>query len=187
MSPPPTMAFALPWAALIVVWAARARDTAATVARESRASRLAYASLWALAGALLFASAPRLTLRLWPTPAWLGWTALALATAGIGFSIWARLHLGRYWSGTVTLKQGHRIVQSGPYAVVRHPIYTGMLAALAGVAVARGDAQGLAGLALAGLALGWKLRIEERLLEGHFGDEYRDYRHHVRAIIPGIL
>jgi protein-S-isoprenylcysteine O-methyltransferase Ste14 len=107
--------------------------------------------------------------------------------AGVAFAIWAREHLGKLWSGTITLKEGHRIVQSGPYRLARHPIYTGILTGVVGVVLARGDLASLLALVLFALGVARKIAIEEKLLGSRFGEEYAAYRKKVRAIIPFIL
>jgi len=96
-----------------------------------------------------------------------------IVAAGLGFTVWARIHLGRNWSGTVTLKQGHEFVRSGPYRYVRHPIYTGLLAAFAGSALARGELRGIVAVAIAFAALWRKLKLEERWLGEAFRRELR--------------
>src|SRR5277367_994188 len=72
-----------------------------------------------------------------------GVAGLLLVTVGIAFSIWARLHLGGNWSGSVTIKQGHTLIRRGPYTIVRHPIYTGFLFAIVGVAIIVGEYRAL--------------------------------------------
>jgi protein-S-isoprenylcysteine O-methyltransferase Ste14 len=109
---------------------------------------------------------------------------LALTILGLGFAVWARVHLGRFWSGMVTLKKDHELIRSGPYAIVRHPIYTGLLTAAAGTALARGTLAALMALGLIGVACWLKIRAEEKLLTNHFGDTYREYRRQVAALIP---
>jgi protein-S-isoprenylcysteine O-methyltransferase Ste14 len=105
---------------------------------------------------------------------------------GIGFAIWARVHLGQNWSGHVTLKAGHRLIRSGPYAIVRHPIYTGILMAIIGTAVALDDYAGVIAILIVTETFVRKLRIEERWLTEEFGDEHRAYRWEVKALIPGV-
>ena len=109
---------------------------------------------------------------------------LALTILGLAFAVWARIHLGRFWSGRVTLKEDHKLIRSGPYAFVRHPIYTGLLTAGSGTVLARGTLAALVGLALIGLAFWMKIRAEENLLTSHFGETYREYRRQVAALIP---
>ena len=103
------------------------------------------------------------------------------------FAIWARNVLGRNWSGIVTLKQDHELIRTGPYRYVRHPIYTGLLIAFAGSAIARGEWRGLLALAIAFVALWRKLKLEEQWMIETFGDAYRRYRDEVRALIPFVL
>jgi protein-S-isoprenylcysteine O-methyltransferase Ste14 len=107
----------------------------------------------------------------------------AVAAAGLGFSVWARVHLGEYWSGNVTLKEGHRLIRTGPYALVRHPIYTGILAGMLGSALALDQIRGFLGLALLTYSFIRKLRKEEAWLTEEFGEEYLRYKREVRALI----
>ena len=95
--------------------------------------------------------------------------------------------LGRNWSGVVTVKQDHELIRSGPYRYVRHPIYTGLLIAFAGSAIARGEWRGILALAIVFAALWRKLRLEERWMIETFGDAYLRYRAEVRALIPFVL
>jgi protein-S-isoprenylcysteine O-methyltransferase Ste14 len=105
---------------------------------------------------------------------------------GLGFAAWARVLIGRFWSGAVTLKADHALIRGGPYAWTRHPIYSGLLLALTGTALARDSLGGFLGLALLFAGLVVKLRQEERLLLEHFGPAYETYRAEVPALIPRI-
>ena len=96
--------------------------------------------------------------------------AIAMVAAGLGFAALARVWLGRNWSAMVTLKQDHELIRSGPYAYVRHPIYTGLLLALLGTALAVGTGSALAGFAVMIVAFVRKLTIEERFMADEFGD-----------------
>ncbi|HEX7077219.1 MAG TPA: isoprenylcysteine carboxylmethyltransferase family protein [Candidatus Eisenbacteria bacterium] len=177
------------WEVWLVSWLLAAIWSSRTVIHQPVAERLLHTTIIAAGTILLFAS-PRalgpLLEPLFPEPVWLGWAAVALAFLGFAYSWWARLHLGRLWSGTVTLKQDHAIVRSGPYAITRHPIYTGLLAALIGTAVIRDAGAALLGLLVLLVGLVIKLRQEERLLIAHFGPAYRDYQAQVRALVPGV-
>ena len=115
------------------------------------------------------------------------WIGAAVATAGLAFSVWARVHLGKFWSGNVTLKPGHRLIRSGPYALVRHPIYTGILLAMLGTALALDQFRGVLALVIATQAFVRKLRIEEHWLTEELGSEYVQYRREVKALVPGII
>ena len=112
---------------------------------------------------------------------------VVVTAVGLGFSVWARVHLAGNWSGSVTLKQDHTLVRDGPYRYARHPIYTGILLALIGSAIARDEWRGVLAVALAFAALWRKLRLEERWLTEIFGEQYARYRREVRALIPFIL
>jgi protein-S-isoprenylcysteine O-methyltransferase Ste14 len=111
-------------------------------------------------------------------------SAVLLVAAGLAFAVWARVCLGRNWSGIVTLKQDHELVRSGPYRLVRHPIYTGLLLALLGSALARNEWRALLAVALAWLAFWRKLQVEEELMIEQFGDAYVRYRAEVPALMP---
>ena len=87
-----------------------------------------------------------------------------------------RAWLGRNWSAEVTVKHDHELVRSGPYALVRHPIYTGLLLALIGTALGVGNGRALIGLVLIVAALLRKVAIEERFMSEQFGDAYARYR-----------
>jgi len=117
-------------------------------------------------------------------PAW-AWLAVACLAIGFAFSWWARLHLGTLWSSNVTRKDGHRIVDSGPYAIVRHPIYTGILIALVATAAVKATPLSFLGLALmiAGFAI--KARLEERFLREELGPaDYDAYARRVPMLVP---
>ncbi len=122
--------------------------------------------------------------RVIPATTWAGALSVAVTALGVAFAIWARAMLGRNWSGTVTLKQDHELVERGPYAIVRHPIYTGFLVALVGVALALGTVRALAAIAGVAIAFALKVRVEERFLGEQFGDAHAAYRRRVRALIP---
>ena len=179
--------FDAPWAVFAVWWTVRAFSAARTERVEASRSRVAFLVL--AAAGVLFLLAPPEPLRrsLWPVSTPLLCAALALEVAGIAFAIIAREYLGSMWSGRVTLKEDHRIIQSGPYRFVRHPIYTGVLTAVVGAVLARGSAAGVAGFVLIAAGLARKIVAEEALLREHFGAAYDDYRKKVAAIIPFIL
>lgn len=151
------------------------------------ASRLMHIVPLLLALALVWADrvpGPGLNERLFRWSPWAFWAAAVVTAAGLAFAVWARVHIGRNWSGTVTLKQGHELVVSGPYALVRHPIYTGLLLAIVGSALARGEWRGVLAVAIAWAALWRKLRLEERWMVEAFGERYEGYRQRVPALIP---
>lgn len=178
--------FALLWVAWFIYWRVSARNTKPNERVESRASRLSY-SLPLIAGVVLMnGPISETALRVLPAglvPYALG---LLLCVLGLGFTVWARVHLGTNWSDAVSHKQGHELVSSGPYAWVRHPIYTGLLLAFVSVAVARGDLKSFIGCTIMTLGMLHKLRIEERWMAETFGDAYAEYRARVPALIPAL-
>ncbi len=117
----------------------------------------------------------------------IGWFGVLVTAAGHGFSIWARIHIGKYWSGTVALKEDHRIVDTGPYRLVRHPIYTGLLSAVLGTAMAAGTKEAFFGFAvmIPGYIIKWKR--EEKIMLGEFGPAYADYMRRTKVIIPFVF
>jgi protein-S-isoprenylcysteine O-methyltransferase Ste14 len=116
-----------------------------------------------------------------------GLAGLALDLAGIGFAIWARLALGANWSGIVaTTKEGHELVQTGPYAIVRHPIYAGILLAMIGTALTLGTLTGYIGLLAGFVAIMIRVDIEERLMGDQFHEAYEAYRRCTRKLVPFI-
>ncbi len=116
-----------------------------------------------------------------------GATGLLLVLLGVAFSIWARLVLGGNWSSAVTVKQGHTFICRGPYTIVRHPIYTGLLLALSAAAIIVGEVRGLLGVGVLALSYWLKLRIEERFMLEQFGTDYRRYQERVKALIPYVF
>jgi protein-S-isoprenylcysteine O-methyltransferase Ste14 len=106
---------------------------------------------------------------------------------GVAFAIWARITLGRYWSGLVMLKEGHKLIRGGPYRLTRHPLYTGFVIGVFGSAIASAQIDGYLGFLIATASLIFKLRREETLLTGEFGEEYLRFKREVpAAVVPGI-
>jgi protein-S-isoprenylcysteine O-methyltransferase Ste14 len=197
----PEEAIFYPWDVWIVSWIVAALWVNRTMKRPAIGSEWSYRLLeWGGFAVLLgirsqtsdafragvVASNPFLQ-RYWALPPDAGWVMVGLATFGFLFAWWARIHLGRLWSGRITRKEDHRIVDSGPYRFVRHPIYTGILLALFGTALAVGEWRGLLGVVLAGAAYWRKLKIEEAVMRRQFGETYSEYAAHVPALIPFLL
>ena len=122
---------------------------------------------------------------IWPV-GYGGAYALAIVMlAGLCFTWWARIYLGRLWSSEITRKEDHRIVDTGPYGIVRHPIYTGLILALLATAVAEATITGLIGAALVIFGIYLKASSEERFLRAELGpDVYDSYRRRVPMLIP---
>lgn len=112
---------------------------------------------------------------------------LGLCIGGTTLAIWSRYLLGRNWSATVQLKQEHELVGSGPYRLVRHPLYTGLLVLFVGSAIMIGDLRGLLAVIIMFTSLWFKLRLEERWLLQHFGDKYSAYQRRTKMLLPALL
>jgi protein-S-isoprenylcysteine O-methyltransferase Ste14 len=122
---------------------------------------------------------------LWTTPPLVGWTLIAVEAMGFGFCWWARLHLGRLWSGWITRKADHHIIDTGPYGWVRHPIYTGLLLAGLATALIKGSPASLLGFAVMTYSLYLKARLEERFLRAELGaPAYDAYAGRVPMLAP---
>jgi protein-S-isoprenylcysteine O-methyltransferase Ste14 len=125
--------------------------------------------------------------RVYPPQAWIALLGALLTIAGVAFACWARFVLGRNWSSVVQVKQDHELIQRGPYRFVRHPIYTGLLLAFFGTAVAIGEWRGFICVVIVGASFWFKLRLEERWMRDNFGAAYEQYMQHTKALIPGVL
>jgi protein-S-isoprenylcysteine O-methyltransferase Ste14 len=128
-----------------------------------------------------------LVLRIVPDTAAVGILGVLLTIPGLGFSAWGRHHLGKNWSTFVRIRQGHQLITTGPYRIVRNPMYSGMLLALIGAAIAIGEALVLPAFIIGFVSIWLKIRAEEELLKESFGGEYIAYCRSVKALIPGIL
>ena len=176
------------WIAWVLYWAIMAFRTKRTIERGGfvgyRVVGIVLIVGLIATGRLFHISAQS---QLWRTSLALGIVTDLLVLAGAAFTVWARITLGRNWSAEVTFKQDHELIESGPYALTRHPIYTGLIVMALGTAISYGRALGFALLlALCG-GLWWKARQEEQIMSRHFPDAYADYKMRVRAIIPFVL
>ncbi len=176
------------WLTFALFWLWSSRAVKQTTASESRGSRWLHVFIVCVGVAITFqplgATFGREFL---PRSSTLLAVAILLAWSGVMFAIWARIYLGRNRSASVTLKQEHELIRGGPYRFVRHPIYSGMLLAFAGVVLAVDRMQALIGFAIVFLAFLRKSRIEDRLMTERLGDPYRTYKAETKAIVPGVL
>ena len=177
------------WFVLIAVWLAGALTTKRSVRRHSGAARAIQTVLVLMAYFLIFDPDTGIGFLGWrfvaPSEV-VEWTGAAIALAGLLFALWARIYIGRNWSSAVTVKEDHELIQSGPYTIVRHPIYTGLLLAIFGTALEVGKVRGVIGFILA--TIGWRLKsfVEEQLMSAQFGAEYAAYKSRVKALVPFI-
>jgi protein-S-isoprenylcysteine O-methyltransferase Ste14 len=182
-------AFNVLWLAWLTYWCVAAIGGKRTRYRESVTSRLLH--IVPLCLAIVLVVSPRfagswLTLRYLPQSPASFFVGFILAVLGLGFSVYARLWLGRNWSGTVTLKLDHELIRGGPYRWVRHPIYTGILLGILGSAISQGEWRGLLALGLTTVAFLRKITVEERVLTEQFGDSYTRFQAEVPALLPGL-
>jgi protein-S-isoprenylcysteine O-methyltransferase Ste14 len=179
------------WLAVMVFWALTALRLKPVARRQTRSARLAEVVPLALAAFLMFGSRsefPFLNGAVFSHTQAVQLAGLLVTAAGALIAILARAFLGANWSGNVTIKEGHELIRRGPYAVVRHPIYSGLLLSVIGTAVAFGEVRHILAVGLVTLGFWLKIRHEERLLTEQFGQQYSDYRRRVRgALIPYIL
>ena len=174
------------WLAWVVSWYAAAFWRHQPVLEEPGRRYRPQVAL-AVAGFMLaFGVAPWFRDPLWSTGPVLGWSMLAVCTAGLAFTWWARLHMGPLWHGGVSRTEQHRIVDTGPFAIVRHPIYTGMISSVVAVALLQGRILALIGAVLFALGFILKARVEERFLEAELPG-YAEYRKRVRMIVPFVI
>jgi protein-S-isoprenylcysteine O-methyltransferase Ste14 len=125
--------------------------------------------------------------QLWRLGDALGWILVAPTAAGLLFAWWARIHLGRLWSDWLTKKTGHHVVDTGPYRLVRHPIYLGLIVAAFATAIEKGTSFALLGAAIMSCAFCTKARREERFLRAELGeDAYGAYARKTPMLVPCV-
>ena len=174
------------WVLFSLYWDFVGKKSAATKCAETRHSRAFH--VWLTNAAFLLAAAPlRVLGRFAPVSHAFMITGLSLEWAGLLFAIWARRHLGSNWSGEISIKVAHQLIESGPYRVLRHPIYTGLLAMYLGTALVMGEWLALIGVAIAIVAYVRKIRLEEKSLGTAFGSSYEQYRKQRWAVVPGLF
>lgn len=178
------------WAAWVLSWMAASIWTSHTARRPPFGEELISRVFTILGALMLFGIySPHYVsvLSLWRVSEGTGWSMVALTAAGFAFCWWARIHLGRLWSSAVTLKQGHHVVNTGPYRFVRHPIYTGIIVASFATAIDKGTYVAVVGALL--MLVGWfiKARVEERFLRAQLGAEaYDAYARRTAMLIPFV-
>ena len=175
------------WLLFGLYWLVSALKRKRTKQRESWMQRWLYvipliAAAWYLGGAE--PRYPWLGVRFVPENLAVAWLGAAMTAAGVGIALWARWHLGTNWSGTVTLKEGHELIRTGPYRSIRHPIYTGIMLAMIGSAVALGQVRGLIGAAILWLAFYVKARREESFLAQEFGERFTEHAQRTGMFLP---
>jgi protein-S-isoprenylcysteine O-methyltransferase Ste14 len=179
----------VPWLVFAVYWAVGAFRTRATVRRESFAARYGVMFVEVVGFTLLFngdANIGPLARHVLPRTESGAYLGILFTWVGLGLAIWARYHLGQYWSGRITLKEGHQLIRTGPYARLRHPIYTGLDLAAIGAALVfdRWRCVAAVFVIMGGFAI--KAKWEEALLAGQFGDAFQEHRKHTGFLLPKL-
>jgi len=177
------------WGAWLVSWTVARLWSNRTEKRVGIGAELFFRALIGVGGMLLFAFPPNhhyyAQMQLWYLGDALNWILVALTAAGLLFTWWARIHLGRLWSDWVTKKAGHRVVDTGPYRLVRHPIYLGLIFAAFATAIEKGTSFALLGAAIIALSFYTKARREERFLRAELGeDAYDAYARRTSMLVP---
>ena len=177
------------WIAFFVYWQIMAIRVKATQRLEPIASRVLRVLMFGSGLILISFPLPAawLNLLLWPQDRVTFWSGFAITLAGVLFCVWARVHLGRNWSSSVTIKEGHELIVTGPYALVRHPIYTGILTGLLGTVLAIAELRAVLGLVPIAISLWLKLRLEEKWMRTQFGAAYEAYAGRVKVVVPYLL
>ena len=173
------------WFVWWITWMAAAAWSDRAVKRPQRGSQIVYRLLAAAGVILLFDGNINAKGVLWHTPLALAWVMVVISCSGLLFTWWARIHLGRLWSSSVGRKANHRVVETGPYGIVRHPIYSGITLASIATAAVRGTL--VAWLGVVVMTLGWyvKARMEEVFLREELGAEaYGAYATRVPMLVP---
>jgi protein-S-isoprenylcysteine O-methyltransferase Ste14 len=175
------------WIAFITYWSIEARGAARTKSAEAEASRRFHVRLLNTSFLLLLLPIPFLRERAFAAEPALIAAGFAVQVASGVLGVRARRVLGRNWSGAITVAENHELIRTGPYRVVRHPIYGAMLGMFAGTAIVSGELHALLGVLLLAAAYARKIRLEEASLRALFGAAYTEYARATRALIPFLL
>jgi protein-S-isoprenylcysteine O-methyltransferase Ste14 len=183
----PGLAIIALWIGFWLSWLAAAGWSAPTDKSVGVKGEIAYRIVLIVGGLVLLVPAHgyRGPLRLWHVTLDQAWACAGAMVLGFAFCWWARIHLGKLWSGHITKKADHRVIDTGPYRIVRHPIYTGILVAVYATAIAKGTIPGVVGALIITVGIWMKARLEE----GWLGQEldaqaYATYRRRVPMLIP---
>jgi protein-S-isoprenylcysteine O-methyltransferase Ste14 len=177
------------WLTLGVYWLVTALKTKKTEVGEISSLRVLRLLILALIILLLLTHWLRIGPLAWrfvPRSVEIVWGGVVLTGFGVMLAIWARWHLGQNWSDKVVLKVDHELIRSGPYAYLRHPIYSGVLLAVIGTALAVGEWRGILAFILLGSNYYVKATREEKILAGKFGEEFQEHRRRTSFFLPGL-
>jgi protein-S-isoprenylcysteine O-methyltransferase Ste14 len=178
-----------PWIVFAAYWAIGAFKTRPTAKKESFAARYGVMAMEVMGFYCLLskdAGIGVLGRRVLARTFELRVVGVVLLWAGIGLAVWARWHLGQYWSGRITIKEGHQLIRTGPYARLRHPIYSGLILAATGTAIEIDQWRGAAAVCIIVFGFWIKGRREEALLKKQFGTEFDEHRRSTGFLLPKL-
>lgn len=175
------------WMVFSAYWGAAAKNSATAKSSESLKSTMFQQVMMNVALLLLFIPVPGMERRFLPAVFYLVPLGLGLQASFILLAVWARRCLGKNWSAEVRVAFGHELIRTGPYRLIRHPIYSAMLGMFIGTAIVSGCLHALAGVALLALAYARKIRLEERRMSEEFGAAYSEYRRVSWALVPWLI
>lgn len=178
-----------PWIVFAVSWTIGVFRTRPTVKRDRLPARYIVLAIVGVGFYLLLshdAAMEALGQRVLPRTVELRIVGAVLLWAGVGLALWARWHLGQYWSGRITIKEGHKLIRTGPYARLRHPIYSGLVLAAAGTAIEVDRWHGISVVCIVLFGFWIKARREEALLAEHFGAEFEEHRRATGFLLPKL-
>lgn len=182
--------FAVLWIAFYAYWLVSAWKTRNPVKRrQPRLMLFLYGFVWVIIWVFLaYWFLPGLLAeQIVPDSPWAAVAGLIITAAGLGFAVWARVHLGKNWSGMPLIHEHHTLTRTGPYRYVRHPIYSGITLGLLGTAIGTGYVIVFTCLILVFVLFVMKSHMEEKFLEEEFGEDYVTYRREVKALIPYVF
>ena len=179
----------LAWVVFWIYWFISAWMTRSPLKRrQSQRSWILFVLLFGFLVLYSSASSPGFLIqRVIPDSLVFGLSGMIITLLGLGFAVWARVHLGKYWSSMPAIREDHKLIRTGPYRFVRHPIYTGVQVGIAGTAIIIGMSLGLIVFFLIMVVYLWKIRMEENYLSEEFGEEYARYKKEVPALIPFLV
>jgi protein-S-isoprenylcysteine O-methyltransferase Ste14 len=190
MPPPVDLVLLILWALFLAWWWIPALWNRTPVKKAP--SRFSFTRIAAMPAAIILAAViladPWLaTVRVLPDTFPVIVAGFLIFLSGLSFAIWARFHLGTNWSGRPAIRENHTLTRTGPYALVRNPIYTGFLTGILGTAIATGSLLAFFCMVIIFVGFLAKIRVEEEILAEEFGEEYREYRRRTKALVPWIV
>lgn len=171
------------WSIFTLFWSAAAKNTSRAITSEPSKSRRVHEFLVNIVLLFVVLPVPAWNPRFLPGVGWTAWLGLSIQTASVVLAVRARRHLASHWSGEITIKIDHKLIQSGPYHFVRHPIYTAILGMFVGSSIVSGRYLALCGAIIASFAYRRKIRLEESNLKHAFGLAYDIYKRQTGSLI----